>query len=168
MSRICFLSPDVRQTERIVALLRLQAIPEEDISVIANHGLESKKLPDGGGESTDFLPAYARGVSIGGVMGLLAGLTAVAFPPIGLVLGGGAILASTLAAAGLGGLISGIAGAGFTNSSLNDFKDAIAAGKLLVLVEIPAERVDAIEKLLKHEVPSIELLGKEPATPVLG
>ena len=101
-------------------------------------------------------------------MGLLAGVTAVAFPPLGIVLGGGAILASTLAAAGLGGLISGIAGAGFTNSSLNEFKDAIAAGKVLIIAEIPTDRVDRIEGLIKLEVPSITLMGIEPATPVLG
>ncbi len=168
MSRICFLAPDVPHTERCVALLRQQGIAEEDIAVIANHGLESRTLPDEGGDSTDFLPAYARGVSIGGVMGLLAGVTAVAFPPLGIVLGGGAILASTLAAAGLGGLISGIAGAGFTNSSLNEFKDAIAAGKVLIIAEIPTDRVDRIEGLIKLEVPSITLMGIEPATPVLG
>lgn len=168
MSRICFLVPDVAQTERLVALLRRQGIVEENMAVIANHALASSTLPDSGGESSDFLPAYARGVSIGGAMGLLAGLTAVAFPPIGMVLGGGAILASTLAAAGLGGLVSGIAGAGFTNSSLNEFKDAIAAGNLLVIADIPPDRVDAIETLTKLELPSIALMGVEPATPVLG
>ena len=149
-------------------LLRQQGIAEENIAVISNHGLESSTLPDSGGESSDFLPAYARGVSIGGAMGLLAGLTAVAFPPLGIVLGGGAILASTLAAAGLGGLLSGIAGAGFTNSSLNEFKDAITAGKLLVIAEISHDQVQAIETLTTLEVPSVALMGVAPATPVFG
>jgi hypothetical protein len=168
MSRNCFLAPDVSHTERCVALLRHQGIAQENIAAIANQGLKSRILQDCGGESNDFLPAYARGVSIGGVMGWLAGLAAVAFPPIGVVLGSGAILASTLATAGLGGLISGIAGAGFTNSSLNEFKDAIAAGKLLIIAEIPADRVDTIEGLIRLEVPSIALMGTEPATPVFG
>ncbi len=168
MNRICFLSPDVAHTERFVKLLLQCGITKAHIHVVANDDVVADNLPDAGAESNDFLPAYVRGVSIGSVVGLLAGLTAVAFPPAGVVLGGGAILVSTLAAAGLGGLGSGIAGAGFTNSSLNEFKDAIAAGQLLVMADLPPGRVDEIQFAIRQADPSIQLMGVEPPTPVLG
>ena len=168
MNRICFLSPDVRRTEQVVNLLSGFGIEKENIYVVANRDLVLDDLPDAGGDTNDFLPAYTRGVSVGGVVGLLAGLTAVAFPPSGVVFGGGAILASTLAAAGLGGLISGIAGAAYTNSSLNTFKAAIAEGQLLVMADVPADQVDEIEASVSRTHPRIRLMGVEPSTPLLG
>jgi len=173
MNRICFLSPDVAHTERFVDLLLKRDVGRDLIHVVANHEVANHEvaessLPDAGAESSDFLPAYVRGVSIGSVVGLFAGLTAVAFPPFGVVFGSGAILVSTLAAAGVGGLMSGIAGAAFTNSRLNEFKDAIAAGQLLVLVDLPPNRVQEIESAIQQAEPAIQLMGVEPPTPVLG
>ncbi len=168
MKRICFLSPDVAHTERLVDLLLKRDIAKDHIYVVTNQEVAAGTLPGAGPDSTDFLPAYVRGVSIGGVVGLLAGLTAVAFPPIGFVFGGGAVLVSTLAAAGLGGLMSGIAGAAFANSRLNEFKEAIAAGQLLVMVDLPPNRVTEIELAIRQADPSIQLMGVEPPTPVFG
>jgi hypothetical protein len=125
-------------------------------------------LPDAGAESNDFLPAYARGVSVGGMVGLLAGLTAVAFPPLGMVLGGGTVLASTLAAAGFGGFASGLAGAAFTNSRLNEFKDEIEAGQLLVMADLPDSHVEEIEDAIRLADPAIQLLSVEPPAPAFG
>ncbi len=168
MKRICFLSPDVVHTRRVVNLLREKGIPEKHIYVVAKHGVELEDLPDAGPESNDFLAAYARGVSMGAVGGLLAGVTALAFPPMGIVIGGGAVLLSTLAGAGFGGFMSGLAGAAFTNSRLNEFKEAIDRGQLLVMADLPKQRIAEFEASIRRADPSILLMGVEPPVPALG
>lgn len=49
----------------------------------------------------------------GGTAGLLVGLTAMAFPPSGIVVGGGLTLLIGLWGAGVGGLLTGMVGAAF-------------------------------------------------------
>ena len=151
-----------------MALLLGRHVARKAISVVTNHQVSGTTFPGADTEPTDFLPAYVRGVSFGSVLGLLAGFTAVAFPPAGFVFGGGTILVSTLGAAGLGGLMSGIAGAAFTHSRLNDFKEAIAAGELLILVDLPPERVNELEHAIRQADPSIRLMAAEPPAPVFG
>jgi hypothetical protein len=60
-------------------------------------------------QKSDFIPALEQGWALGGLTGILAGLVAVALPP-GLVLGGGAVLAISLAGAGVGKRSAGIRG----------------------------------------------------------
>ena len=92
MKRLCFLSPDIDHAEAVVQDLTDDGVEEKHIYAIGRSDLLLDKLPDGGPEDDDFLPAFERGVTLGGATGLFAGLLALTFPPAGLVIGGGAIL----------------------------------------------------------------------------
>ena len=85
MKRLCFLSPNVEHTRQVVDALKANDIPETQIYVIAKEGIAIEELPDAGPEDNDFLPAYERGIAIGGTGGLLAGLIAMVFPAAELV-----------------------------------------------------------------------------------
>jgi hypothetical protein len=167
MKRLCFLSPDLDHTRQVVADLKHSGVPEKHIYIVARHGVELDDLPDAGPEADDFLPAYERGVGIGGVAGLLAGLVALAFPPAGVVIGGGAVLLISLFGAGVGGFLSGLAGAAFSSSRLAEFEAAINEGKILVMADVPAEAVDQYESLIKSADPEVEVMGIEPHAPVI-
>ena len=57
--------------------LRDAGIADRHLYVVARHDIDLEGLPDAGPEDDDFLPAYERGLAIGGVGGLLAGVLAI-------------------------------------------------------------------------------------------
>ncbi len=167
MKRLCFLSPDLEHTRQVVNDLKANEIPEKHIYVVAKHGIELDDLPDAGPEADDFLPAYERGVAFGGATGLLAGLVALAFPPSGVAIGGGAVLLISLFGAGVGGFLTGLAGAAFPSSRLSEFEAAIEQGKLLVMADVPNDEVGKYEQMIKTADPEVEVMGIEPPAPVV-
>src|SRR5690554_1742147 len=128
MKRIYFLSPDFDTTKKIVDELLLARIEEHHIHILAKRGTEMEDLPEASFlEKTDFVPALEQGLALGGATGILAGLVAVALPT-GLVLGGGAVLAISLAGAGVGALMSSMVGISIGNRRLEQFQEAIENG----------------------------------------
>ena len=167
MKRLCLLSPDVAHARQVVDDLKAAGIPEKHLYVVARHGIELEDLPDAGPEADDFLPAYERGLAFGGVAGLLAGLFALAFPPAGVVVGGGGVLLISLFGAGVGGFLTGLAGAAFPSTRLKEFEEAIDGGKLLVMADVPVDEVDRYEQLIRTADPDIEIHGIEPPAPIV-
>jgi hypothetical protein len=119
MIRLYFLVPDVDSARKINDELLLARIEEKHIHVIAKEGTPMDDVPEADlAQRSDLISALERGAAIGGVTGILAGIAAVAFPPSGLVLGGGAILATGLAGAGVGALSSSLIGVDVPNSRI--------------------------------------------------
>ena len=173
MKRLCFLSPDSSHARRAVTELLEAGIPEKHIYVVAKSevvGLRDMAvadLPDEGPECDDFLAGYERGLAFGGAAGLFAGVLVVTFPPAGLVLGGGAILLMEIAGAGLGGLLSGIAGAAFHNSRLSAFELALDEGKILILVDVQENDTGKIKDLIHRHDPEVTIEGVEPEAAII-
>jgi len=166
MKRLCFLSPDISHARKLVSLLKSSSIPQQHIYLLAREDINLEELPDSGPESDDFLPAYERGLALGGVAGLIAGLFALVLPPAGLVIGGGTVLMITLYGSGIGAFLTGLAGAAFPSSRLQQFEDDIEAGKILILVDVPKSQVDYYQKLIRQEDPELEVHGIEPPPPL--
>jgi hypothetical protein len=165
MKRIYFLVPDIEITKKIVDELLLARVEERHIHVLAKRDTPLEDLPEATFlQKTDFIPALEQGIAIGGATGMLAGLVAVALPT-GLVLGGGAVLAMALAGAGLGGWWSSLIGASVGNRRIKDYEEAIEKGELLVMVDVPKDRVEKIEELVKKHHPEAECEGVEPFMP---
>lgn len=165
MRRIYFLAPNIETSKKIVDDLLLARIEERHIHVLAKRGTPLENLPEAGYmQKSDFLPALEQGLALGGMTGLLAGLVAVAIPG-GVVLGGGAVLASSLAGAGVGGLMSSMAGGSIGNRQIQQYSEAIDNGELLMMVDVPRDRVEEIEALIKKHHPKAECGGTEPTIP---
>lgn len=168
MRRIYFLVPTLESASKIVDELLLARIEERHIHLVAKDtaALEKGHLPEASLlQTSDFIPALERGLAVGGVTGLLAGIAAVTFPPAGLVLGGGAILGTSVAGAGLGAWISSMIGASTPNSQLKEFEKAVEDGHILMLIDVPKSRVEEIEGLVKSHHPEAEVEGTEPTVP---
>ena len=166
MKRIYFLAPDIAITKKIVDDLLLARIEEKHIHVLAKRGTPLEDLPEANLlQKSDFIPAVEQGLALGGATGMLAGLVAVALPPASTVIAGGVILATTLASAGVGAWLSGMVGMSVDNRQLKEFEDAIEAGELLVMVDVPRERVGEIEESVKQHLPTVEIEGTEPHIP---
>jgi hypothetical protein len=167
MKRLCFLSPDINHAKLVVDDLRADGVAESQIYVIAKLGTPMQDLPDGGPEDDDFIPAFERGIVIGGTTGILLGLFALTIPPAGIVVGGGAVLLGGVMGASLGGLLTGIAGSAFSNSRLKKFAKEIEGGKVLIMVDVPMDRVTHINNLIMQFDPDVEIDGFEPSAPLI-
>ncbi|BAZ94792.1 transmembrane protein [Thiohalobacter thiocyanaticus] len=166
MRRLYFLVPDIGTAKAIVDELLLARIEERRIHVLAREGTPMEDLPEAKlSQKSDLVPALERGLAIGGAAGILAGIVAVSFPPAGLVLGGGAILATGLTGAGVGALMSSMIGVDVANSRLKQFQQAIESGKLLMMVDTDKGRVEEIENKIKQHHPEAEVHGTEPTIP---
>lgn len=164
--RIYFLLPGIESTKAIVDELLLARVEERHIHIVAREGTPLEDLPEAGfAQSSDLIPAIEKGVIAGGVTGLLGGALAVTFPPAGLVLGGGAVLGMTTLSAGFGAWMAGMVGIGLPSSQLKKFEDQIAAGQLLMMIDVPRSQVQEIEALVRQHHPEAELEGIEPNIP---
>jgi hypothetical protein len=166
MRRIYFLVPDLESAAKVTDELLLARIEEKHIHVIAREGTELGELPEASLlQTSDVIPALERGLAVGGATGILAGVAALTFPPAGLVLGGGAILATALLGSGIGAWVSSMIGVDVKNSRIVQFEQAIEQGEILFLVDVPKARVEEIEAMVKRHHPDADIEGTEPHIP---
>jgi len=167
MRRIYFLLPNVGIARKVVDELLLDRIDEHHIHVIAKENTPMEDLPEASlAQKSDVVPALGRGLAAGGVAGILAGVLAVTFPPAGLALGGGAVLALTLAGSSFGAMMSTMIGVSVPSTRLKQFEDAVNKGEILMMVDVPKARVDEIEEMVKKHHPDADIEGTEPTIPV--
>lgn len=166
MRRIYFLVPDLDSAAKVTDELLLARIDEKHIHVIAKEGTELGELPKASLlQTSDVIPALERGLAVGGATGILAGVAAVTFPPAGVVLGGGAILATALLGSGVGAWMSSMIGVDVKNRRIAQFEQALDQGEILFLVDVPKARVDEIENMVKRHHPDADIEGTEPHIP---
>jgi len=143
------------QAETIVQRLKEAGIPNNDVSVLFPDKSGSRdfahehhtKAPEG-----TAIGASAGGVT-GGVLGLLAGIGALAIPGVGPFIAAGPIMAA-LSGAAVGATIGGIAGAligmGIPEFEAKQYEAKIKDGNILISVHTPdgdvAHRVKDIMK----------------------
>ncbi len=139
-----FLAQDVEQARAAVAALRDAGIDHHDIALVARSDIELDAIPDALKEAdTDLVPAALRGVGIGGATGLLAGLAAVVFTPIGITLAGAAAIGAMGAL--VGGWSSALMGSALPDPVRQKFDNEIAAGRILVILDADADTHARIE-----------------------
>ena len=167
MRRLYFLVPDPAIAKAIVDDLLRARITWHHIHVLANHSVALEALPEASLlQRSDVVHALERGVALGGATGAFLGLVALAFPPAGLTIAGGAVVAMTLAGAGFGAWTAAMIGVDEPNARLTRFRDAIRDGQLLLMADVPASREQEIEQLVAQHFPQADLRGAEPTTPI--
>ena len=164
MRRLYFLLPDLELTNKVVDELLLARIEEKHIHVIAREGTELGELPEATlVQKSDFIPAMERGIAVGGATGLVAGLVAVAIP--GVVIAGGALLAMGVAGAGMGAWLGGMIGLDVGNSHVKQFQEAVQNGQILMLVDVPKDRVETVQASIRKHHSEVDFEGTEPTIP---
>ena len=146
--RHVFVTRDVLQERDALLALREQGVGVDDISLVARSDIELDRIPDDLKEAdTDFLPAAMRGMGIGGATGLLAGLAAVVFTPVGITLAGAAAVGALGAL--VGGWSSALMGSALPDPVRQQFDDEISAGRILVLVDAEPEDQPRVQAALE-------------------
>ena len=95
--------------------------------------------------------------------GLLAGLIGLRFA--GFAIAGGPVLGVLFFGATIGAMMSGLAGLQVGNSKIKQYEEAIEKGELLVMVDIPKERIDEISKVIVKHHPEAKFEGIESILP---
>jgi len=163
MRRLYFLIPDVELTETIVTELEQQGIPHRHLHVVASISQSLKDLPEANiWQKTELAHGLEWGTGIGGTAGLLGGLLTVAFPPGGIILGGGALLIGAAAGAGVGATMLGLMKGYEHNHQLDDYKDEIDQGEILLMVDTPLSRLDEIKNSILEHHPEAHIKVAKP------
>jgi len=158
MRRLFFLTPDRDSCQAIVQELEGAGVPERHLHVIASieQGLEG--LPEAGMlQKTEFLHGLEIGAGLGGSAGLMGGLLAMTFPPAGLVLGGGALLAGGVAGAGFGAVVSALMSSHEHNHELDTYEPAIERGEVLLMVDVPKRDLARTKELILGHHPEAHI-----------
>lgn len=165
MRRIYFLAPNIETTHKIVNELRAEGIEDRHMHILAKRDAPLEDMPEASEfQKTDFMSAAERGAALGAATGLLAGLVALRFA--GFVIAGGPVLRILVYGATIGAMMSGLAGLHQVgNSKVKNYEEAIERGEVLVMVDIPKERIDAISKLINKHHPAAQFEGIEPLLP---
>lgn len=165
--RLYFLVPHLELAETIVDELLLKRIEERHIHVVAREGTPMGQLPEADlRQKTDLVESAEHGLAAGGVIGVLAGVAAVTFPPAGLALGGGMVAATTLVGAGFGAWASSMIGIRLPNREIKQYQDAIERGELLMMVDVSKDFMEEVVELIRSHHPEVEIGSAEPHKPV--
>jgi hypothetical protein len=164
--RLYFMVPDVASARRIRDELLLARIGDERLHVMAKDGIPLAGLHEASIlQKSDFVHGAETGLAVGGGIGIVAGLVAVFFPPAGMDLQLVTILLTALIGAAFGAWVSSMVASSIPNSRLRAFESAIAAGRILMMVDVPAGRVDEIRKLVAAHYPETQGASIEPTIP---
>ena len=83
----------------------------------------------------DFAPALGRGAALGGITGLFAGIVAMAIPPLGIAVGGPALIGFFTGGALVGTWASALVGSSIPDEVRRKFEAEIEAGHVLLVID---------------------------------
>jgi hypothetical protein len=143
--RHAFVVDSLDEAKRCVSAARRLGLADDAISVVARSDSELQPLPDDLHEASpmDTVPAAVRGLAGGGATGLLLGLVAAAIPGLGVTLGGAALIG--VLGASIGTWSASLMGSAIPNEVRRELEDSIAAGKLVVVLDVEEEHLPAID-----------------------
>lgn len=143
-TRHVFSVPDLATAEACLDAARNAGLGNDNLSLIARADIELDSIPDELKDAaTDFMPAALRGALTGGGAGLVAGLAALAFPPLGITLAGAALL--TVGGAAVGTWVSSLVGSTVEDPVRRKFEGEIAAGRILLVIDAEHGQLPAAE-----------------------
>jgi hypothetical protein len=164
--RLYFIIPTLASARQIRDGLLLARIENDHIHVMAKDGIPLAGLHEASVlQKTDVVHGAEMGLAVGGGIGIVAGLIAVFFPPAGVDLQLVTILLTALLGAVFGAWVASMVASSIPNSRLKAFESAIAAGHILMMIDVPSGRVNEIKELVASHHPEAMNSGMEPTIP---
>jgi len=163
--RLYFLLPDLEEAQKTVDELLLARIDEQHIHVMAKDGTDLADLPEATiFQSSDIVHGVETGIVIGGLSGLVGSIIAITALQIGSIMGL-IVLGCTLFGAGIGVWTAGMIGSSTKNSRLKDFESSMEEGKILLMADVPMDKIDDITHKMQAHKQAI-MGGSESSMPV--
>jgi hypothetical protein len=165
--RIYWLLPDLASARRTMNDLLLARLSERHIHFVADDeadmtGLHAANLL----QTSDVVRSAQAGLVIGGGAGIVVGLlAAVFFPIVGDEPQWGMVAVLGFVGGLIGAWSSSMIGVSTPSNRLARFASALKKGEILLMVDVPRQRVDEIEQLLQTLHPEGHFEGVEPNIP---
>ena len=146
--RLYFVLPDIVSAKQIVNDLLLARIEERHMHFLAKEGVSLEGLHEASLlQTSDIVHGAESGLVVGGVSGIVAGIAVMMFPPTGMPMQLVTVLISAVLGSIFGVWVSSMIASSVPNSRLREFEREIEAGKLLLMVDVPATRLAEIREL---------------------
>lgn len=175
MRKMYFLMDSSNDARRVMNELLLNKIPEQQINVLTHVGELPDDLPEATpDETSDFWPALLKGGGLGILTGLLIGvllamISLSGYPLLNITfntLANTPLLALLAVFGGLMGAFgAAIVGISAPNTMLKRFDRALDKGRVLLMVNVPQQRVEEIRRDIQQTEPRAEYCGVEPMKP---
>jgi hypothetical protein len=164
--RLYFLLPDVASATATANDLLLARVEDRHMHFLARRGTDLGELHEASYLiKTDLAHGAGIGLGLGVLGGAFLGYLIVNYPPDGTHPGLAAAVVASVVGAVLGAWMGSMAATAVPNSRLRAFSDEIARGKVLMIVDVPYERVDAIRDAVAKRHPEVLLSSQEPRYP---
>lgn len=164
--RLYWMLPDVESARRCADDLLLARVEDRHMHFLAREGTELAPLHEASVlQKTDVRHAAITGTLLGALLGALAGWLLARYPMPGLTIGVGGILLMTAFGAGFGFFASTLVGTSLPNSYLRRFEGDVEKGGILVMVDVPLNRVEEVQDWVRQRHPEAAWRGVDPAVP---
>jgi uncharacterized membrane protein YeaQ/YmgE (transglycosylase-associated protein family) len=158
--------PDVACAKRLANDLLLARIEDRHMHFLARRGTDLGELHEASHlQKTDAVHGAFTGFVTGGVMGVVVGALLVNFPPQGVSLQLVAVLIAAIVGAMLGTWVASMVGLQVPNSRLKAFEKDIEEGKILLMLDVPSSRREAVHEVIARTHPEAIDRGNEPTVP---
>jgi len=159
------LLPDVESARRIFDSMLLNRVEQHHVHFLADGTPLPSDLPEAGFLfKTDVIPGAESGMLVGAVLGAILGFLLVFY--FQLPMEAAVVLALAVCGLLFGGWAASMVAAALPNSRLKAFYPELAQGKVLMIADVPARRVEQIEQLLAQRHPEMHFSGEDPHVPV--
>jgi hypothetical protein len=158
--------PDMESAGRLADDLLLARIDDRRMHFLGRRGRNLGALHEASYvQKTDTVHGAFVGFGLGGLLGALLGLVLMNFPPQGGTLEWVAVLVTAIGGAAFGVWIAGMVGLQVPNSRLKAFEKDIEAGRILLILDVPAARRDEVRAIIARTHPEATDGGTEPTIP---
>jgi hypothetical protein len=162
--RLYYLLPDIESARRTLDDLLVHRIEQRHV-----HFMSRGPLPDDLPEAnfmhkTDVVHGAQNGMIVGAILGLCLGFVVTYY----FDLASPALVTTTATLVGImfGGWAASMVAAAIPNTRLQAFFPEIENGKVLMIADVPHQRIKAIEALLAEGHPELNFRGEDPHVPV--
>jgi uncharacterized membrane protein YeaQ/YmgE (transglycosylase-associated protein family) len=164
--RIYVMLPDLPSAKRLADDLLLARVEDRHMHFLARRGTPLGELREASYlQKSDTLHGAMVGLVIGGAIGALVGFALVQFPPGGVSVELVAVLVSTIVGSALGMWVASMVGLQVPNSRLKGFQEEIEAGRILLILDVPAGRGPEVREVIARTHPEAVDRGNEPTVP---
>jgi hypothetical protein len=164
--RLYFVLPDLGSAIQTANDLLLARVEDRHMHFLAKRGMSLGQLHEADFfQKSDLRHSMQVGFILGGCLGFLVGIYIYLTPPEGANLQLVTILIATVVGALFGAWTSSMIGISTPNTALKRFEGEIGEGRVLLMVDVPKDRVEEIQELVHRSHPEASDHGLEPTIP---
>jgi len=164
--RLYFVLPDLGSAIRTANDLLLARVEDRYMHFLAKRGMSLGELHEANYfQKSDLRHSLQLGFILGGCAGCLVGIYIYMTPPEGANLQLVTILIATVVGALFGAWAASMIGISTPNTTLKRFEAEIGEGRVLMMVDVPKDRVEEIQELVHRNHPEASDHGLEPTIP---